>query len=169
MNNPEYILVDELATIVTAVKTALSLPALNYQYGYVEELKNNMHKMSQDSVNAALKMPLVYLVQPFTVRRDDFRYYGKVTLEIFVVNGSQQQWTAPERMTNNFKPVIYPITRELVTQIARSKVFAESTPGNIQYKVADLYYWGDQAKIINEIFDCQYITGLELTIKNNCP
>lgn len=169
MNNPEYILVDEMATIVTSVKTALSLPVLNYQFGYVDELKNNMHKMSQDSVNAALKMPLVYFVQPFTVRRDDFRYYGKASLELFVVNKSTQDWTATERMTSNFKPVIYPITRELISQIARSKVFAESIPGKVPHKVTDLYYWGDQQKILNEIFDCQFITGLELTIKNNCP
>lgn len=169
MNNPEYILVDEMATIVTATKTALSLSVLNYQFGYVEELKNNMQKLSQDATNAALKFPMVYLVQPFTVTRDDFRHFGKAALEIFIVNSSNQEYTATQRMTNNFKLVLYPIYRELINQIAKSRVFAETTTGRVKHKVTDLYYWGDQAKILNEVFDCQYITGLELTIKNNCP
>ena len=172
MNNPPYILVDEIGAIVTAAKTALALDVLNYQYGYVDELKNTLANYDKSPTYAGLKFPLVYLVQPFTITRGEFRHYGKATgLEIFIINKTQQGIKAEQRMTDNFKPVIYPIYRELISQITKSIAFVDSMPGKVTHRTTDLYYWGEtqQEKMINDVFDCMYITGMELTIKNNCP
>jgi hypothetical protein len=172
VNNPEYILVDELGTVVTAVKTALALSVLNYQYGYVNELKETLKDYDKTTTYAVQKFPLIYLVQPFTITRGNFRYFGKAnSLEIFIINETVQDKKAVQRMTDNFKAVIYPIYRELIKQIAKSTVFMESSIGKIPHKTTDMYYWGDQQqeKMINDVFDCMYINGLNLTIKNNCP
>ena len=172
MNNPEYILVDEIGTVVAAVKTALNLPVLNYQYGYVNELKETLASYDKTATYAVQKFPLVYLVQPFTITRGNFRYFGKANnLEIFIINETVQDKKATQRMTDNFKPVIYPIYRQLIKQFAKAKPFAEAVPGRIVHKTTDLYYWGEdqQSKMINEVFDCMLINGLNLTIKNNCP
>ena len=172
MNNPEYILVDELATIVTAVKTALALPVLNYQYGYVNELKETLATFDKTVTYSVQKFPLVYLVQPFTITRDSYRYFGKANgLEIFIINETVQDKKAPARMTDNFKPVIYPIYRELLKQISLARCFQETTVSNIVHKTTDLYYWGEEQKekMINDVFDCMYVNGLNLNIKNNCP
>jgi len=170
MNNPEYILVDEVGSVVTAVKAALSLTALNYQYGYVTELKETLATFDKSEAFADKKFPLIYLVQPFTITRDNFRYFGKANnLEIFIINESRQDKKAPQRMTDNFKAVIYPIYRELLNQFGKSKAFQETNAADVIHKSTDLYYWGEtqQDKMINEVFDCMYINGLTLTIKNN--
>lgn len=169
MNNPEYILVDEIGTVVTAVKTALSLSVLNYQYGYHTELKETLAAYNKTATYAAKKFPLIWLAQPFTITRDSFAYFGTATnLEIFIINESKQDKKATERMTDNFKAVIYPIYRELIKQLAKSKVFQESTVAEIEHKLTDRYYWGeDQKKILYDVFDCSHISGLKLTIKNN--
>jgi len=172
VNNPEYILVDEIGAVVTKVKAALNLAVLNYQYGYVNELKETLATFDKTAEYAVKKFPLVYLVQPFTITRGDFKVFGKANgLEIFIINETIQHKTAPQRMTDNFKPVIYPVYRELINQFSKSHAFAEAIPGKIVHKTTDLYYWGDnqQDKMINDVFDCMFITGLNLTIRNNCP
>ena len=171
MNNPPYILVDEIGAVVTAVKTALALPVLNYQYGYVDELKNTLANYDKSPTYAGLKFPLVYLVQPFSITEGDIDCYGKATLELFIINKTVQDKKAVQRMTDNFKPVINPIKRELVEQISRSVAFMEQDDSAIKYKETDMYYWGEeqQAKMINDVFDCKFLNGLNLTIRHKCP
>nr|MBA3971805.1 hypothetical protein [Bacteroidota bacterium] len=76
MNDPEYILVDEMDTLVASVKAELSLPVLNYQYGYLRELQETLIEYSKTIQYSALKYPLVWLVQPFTVDRTNGDYFG---------------------------------------------------------------------------------------------
>lgn len=173
MNNPEYILVDEIGAVVAAVKSALALPELNYQYGYHTELKETLAAYDKTATYAAKKFPLIWLAQPFTITRDNFLYFGKANnLEVFIINESTQAKKASQRMTDNFKEVIYPIYRELIKQLAKSIAFQESTASSIEHKLTDRYYWGEeQQKIIADVFDCSHVSGLRLTIRNNknCP
>lgn len=171
MNNPPYIVVDEMGAVVAAVKTSLSLPNLNYQYGYVNELKETLKKMGTTATYEAKKFPLVYLVQPFSITGGDINFYGKVSLELFIINKTVQDKKAVQRMTDNFKPIINPIKRELIEQISRSVAFMDTDDSAISYKETDMYYWGEdqQAKMINDVFDCKFINGLNLTIRHKCP
>lgn len=167
MNNPEYILVDELALVVAKVKAALSLPVLNYQYGYVEELNETLSQWSKSKDHASLKFPLIWVMQPFVIARGDKGFYGSVEgLKIFLINSTDPTLKAPERMTNNFKAVIYPIYRELMEQINRHKAFESSY--NRKHKFTDRYYWGEQQRsVLNDAVDCSEISALELKIKDN--
>ena len=169
MNNPEYILVDEIETVVSAVKTALSLPVLNYQYGYITELNETLNEYSKTAEYKALKFPLVWLSQPFTIRRDSFGYYGKVKIDLFIFNKTDVNLKAEDRMTNNFKPTINPIARELIIQISKSRAFNENAPGKIVHEETDRYYWDGINPTITDIVDWKILKGVELTIKNNCP
>ena len=169
MNNPPYILVDELATIVTAVKTALALPVLNYQYGYFTELNETLNEYSKTATYKALKFPLVWLAQPFTLRMDSPGYYSKVKVDIFIFNRTDKNLKAEDRMANNFKPTINPITRELLSQIAKSHVFNETVVGKIIHEETDRYFWDEVSKVFTDIVDWKILKGIELTIKNNCP
>jgi hypothetical protein len=170
LNQPEYILVDEIGACVAAAKTALSLSVLNYQYGYVHDVEEKLKNFDKSATYAALKFPLVWLVQPFTIVRDgNFSYFGKVTdLEIFIISQSVPNKDTATRMTDNFKPIIYPIVRELTKQFSKSLAFAESVESKIIYRQTDMHYWGpDQNKVITDVFDCTRISGLNLTINNN--
>lgn len=170
MNNPPYILVDEMEKVVLAVKTALALPVLNYQYGYITELRETLNAYDQTAQFAVLKFPLIWLQQPFTIDRDNWRYYGKVkNLQVFIINETGKTMKSKERMTTNFKPIINPIYYEFIKQLEISKAFVYDY---VSHNVTDRYYWGeDQYEILYDVFDCTQISGLSLKINNNlnCP
>lgn len=158
-----------MESIVAAVKASLSLPVLNYQYGYVSELRETLAQMN---VVSSTKYPLVWLVQPFTISRVNGGYYGDVTLRMFIIQETVKTYKATERMANTFKPVIYPVYRELIDQILfRSDLFDGTMDSHIPHSVTDRYYWGEeQSKALNDVFDCMEISNLKLKISNkqNC-
>lgn len=167
MNNPEYILVDELEKVVTKVKAALKLPVLNYQYGYVEELNETLGQWSNSREHASLKFPLIWVMQPFTIARGEKGIYGNVEgLRIFIITDSTKTQKAAERMAGNFKTIIYPIYRELMVQINTHKAFQSSY--DRKHKFTDRYYWGEaQQSVLNDVVDCGEISNIELKIQNN--
>lgn len=169
MNNPEYILVDEMGVIVEAVRTALALPVLNYQYGYITELNQTLADMNSDPINRSQKFPLVWLMQPYTIIRGESGYFGKLNNGRFIIiQESLDSMKANERMTANYKPVIYPIYREILKQIANSTVFIDYLVENIVHQVTDRYYWGEaQQSVFNDIVDAMDISGLQLKISDN--
>jgi len=169
LNNPPYILVDELETVVTAVKTALNLSVLNYQYGYVTELNETLNEYNKEAEFRPLKFPLVWLAQPFPVKRDSFEYFGRATLDIFIFNRTDVNLKAVDRMTNNFKPTIYPVYRELIEQLSMHTAFMNEDDQAIRHETTDRYYWDGINQTMTDIVDWMYIKGIEITIKNKCP
>jgi hypothetical protein len=171
LNNPEYIVVDELGAVVEAVKTALDLGALNYQYGYVEELNQTLTQWAKDPEYSLLRFPLVWVMQPFTIVRGKPGIYGSVEgLRIFIIQSSQKTLRAAERMEGNFKEVIYPIYRELLNQLNESVAFVDAPQR--KHRFTDRYYWGEaQQSVLSDVVDCSEISNLELDIHNNqnCP
>lgn len=166
----EYILTDELQTVTTAVKTELDIPVLNYQYGYVEELNETLKQWEASTTQSPLKFPLVWLAEPFTVNHSDKEVPGgEADFELFIINKSSKEWKASQRMTNNFKPVIYPIYESLLNQIALSPVFNVTAKDFIKHKYTNRYYFGENNKsVLNDVVDCMRlsISKLPLTVKN---
>lgn len=167
MNKPEYIVVDEIGTVVEAVKTSLELDVLNYQYGYVEELNETLQQWSKNPDFAVLKFPLVWAMQPFTIVRGEQGIYGSVEgLRVFIINSSEKTQKAAQRMEDNFKEVIYPIYREFMEQLNVSVAFVDSP--NRRHRFTDRYWWGEaQQAVLNDVVDCSEISQLELKIHNN--
>lgn len=174
MNQPEYILEDEIGTLVANASTALIADgvittAINYQYGYFDEVKTMLAEYSKTAQYSALKYPLVWLVQPFTEKRDNGGYYSDVSIRLLIIKDSDKAWTYAERMTNTIKPVLLPIYRELLNQILSSThVFEGLMNDHIPHKKTKRPYWGeDQQKQIDDVFDCIDINDLELKLSNN--
>lgn len=172
MNNPEYILTDEWATIAAAVKAALGISVLNYQYGEVTELNETLIQWSKSPDHASLKFPLIWVEEPFVISRGEPGIYG--TLDggrIFIINQSTATWKAAERMTNNFKAVIYPIYRELLNQIVSSDVFQDDDLEKLKHKTSNRYYYGESSRsVLNDVVDTMVVSDLNLRINNksNC-
>lgn len=160
-----------MESIVSAVKTALALPTLNYQYGYVSELRETLAQMNEKDF-VQLKYPLVWLCQPFTISRVNYGYYGDAALRIFIIQESAKNLKATERMAQTFKPVIYPIYRGILAQIlSRGDLFDGLLGDHLEHSVTDRYYWGEeQSKALNDVFDCMEISNLKVKISNkqNC-
>lgn len=170
MNNPEYTPVDEFGLIKTEIKNALALPVLNYQYGYTKELNMTLMQWSKDLPHQGLKYPLLYLEQPFNIIKNvkGNAFYGTIdVLRVYIVNETQKDWKAADRMLWNFKPVIYPIYRELMTQVDYSLAFHTQSRDQIEHIFTDRYFWDGQESILNDAFDCSIVTFRNLMIANN--
>jgi hypothetical protein len=156
MNNPEYILVEEIGTIVEAVKTSLNLSVLNYQFGYVTELVQTLQQYDADPSGESIKFPLVWFAEPVDINRGEPGIYGKVEdANIFIINATGKDWKAKDRIDNNFKPVLYPIYRELLKKIIASASFDDVDIEKLQHKVSNRYWWGENEKsVLNDIVDC---------------
>lgn len=167
MNNPEYILTDEMATVVAAVKTALLLDVLNYQFGYIEELNETLVQYEADPVKYNKKFPLVWLAEPYTTVRGLPNVFGKAKPDIFIINSTTIEWKAAERMENNYKPILFPIYRELLVQIFKAEAFSHQSVDSIQHSYTKGYYWGEkQQAVLNDAVDCLKIGAIELPIIN---
>jgi hypothetical protein len=168
MNNPEYILTDEMATVVTAVKTALSIAVLNYQFGYVMELNETLKQYEADPSKFDKKFPLVWLAEPYSIIRGQKNIYGIADVDLFIINTTNKEWKATERMDNNYKPVIFPIYRQLLQEIVNSPVFDKISQADMQHSITKGYYWGEaQQSVLNDAVDCLKIGSLKLRINNN--
>jgi hypothetical protein len=168
MNNPEYILTDEMKVIAAAVQQALSLSVLNYQYGYIEELNQTLKQWEQSRQYSELKFPLIWFAEPFDTTRGTVGIYGIAEVNIFIINTTTKNWKAEERMENNYKPFLYPIYRELLNQFTKTAVFSHITVEDIPHRVTKGYYWGeDQKSVLNDAVDCLKIGSLKLRVQNN--
>jgi len=175
MDNPPYIVVDEMATVVEAARLALKEAAggvgwdvLNYQYGYITELAETLQQWEETQEWREKKYPLVWLRQPFTIKRGEPNYYGTIPdLTLFIMNRTDVNYKAAQRMELNFKPILHPIYRELVKQIDLSVAFdfEDYTP---DLEETDFYYWGDEEKsYLSEIVDCLRLQNFVIKLNNN--
>lgn len=168
MNQPEYYPVEEVGTCVEEVKNVLQLPTLFYKYGYPEELDKELRSFTSGNVEtAAMAYPCVWFMQPFTVERGIDGFWGIVRdAKILVIKDTNKAWKAAERMEENFKPVLYPIVRELFNQFNLSSGIAGSY--HRKHFVRDLYYWGeDQKSLLSNPVDVVEMSNIELYINDN--
>lgn len=167
-----YIVQDEMATVVAAVKTALNLPVLNYQFGYFDELNETLQQMEIGTAGEyANKFPMIWLAEPFEIDNDKPGVFGIADIDLFLINQTDRNWKAKERLDNNFKTVLYPIYQELLRQIVLSAAFSHTDPAAIPHKHTHRYKWGEGNKhALNDVVDCLKIPGLKLRIseKQNC-
>lgn len=167
MNNPAYTLVDVLGEVVTAVKQAMNLPNLNYQYGYVTELNETLAQWSKTNEWSAKKFPLIWVAQPFTISRGTQGFYGNVEgLKIAIITDSNKALKAKDRMDQKFKPILYPIYNSFLEQLSLHPAIADDP--NRKHKLIDRYYWGDNQKSeLNDVIDCIILDQLAISIYNN--
>ena len=170
MNNPEYILTDVFAEIVASVKAALGIDVLNYQFGYIASLNETLQQWNKVQDFQKLKFPCLWLQQPFTiVRSQDPRTYGRTqNLKVFIMTTSNIAQKPEQHMNEVFKPILYPIYRELLNQINHHPAFSVQSGLQIPHVKTDRYWWGEaQQNEIADVVDVIEIADLQLMINHN--
>lgn len=168
MNNPEYIVTEVIGEIVEATRISLGFPVLNYQFGYIEELNETLAQYNTNPNFSGLKFPLVWLPNSFTiVHKSNAGNFGTVEgLALFIINSSTINWKAKDRRENNFKPIIWPIRREIINQVNLHSAVVSSF--DREYRYTDFYYFGEDGKsVLNDVVDCTRLTDIEFYLQNN--
>lgn len=179
MSYPVYI-VDEFATIASKVNTAViaqlqvfnsSFVAVNYQYGHPLEIIKTLGEWVGSQTYEPQRYPLIALFQDFQEVKDGLPGIDStVTIHLIIANQTQPNYKAAERYANNFKPILYPVYKELLKQINYSKAFMTKGEDNLSHTKIDRLYWGNQglygnsANIFNDYLDVIEITNLKLKV-----
>jgi hypothetical protein len=168
MNNPPYIVVDEVALVVADIAAAMAID-INYQYGYVHELNETLMQWAKSPTLEPLKFPLIWLEQPFTIVRGKMGWFGEISnIRLFLIQQTNALRKASDRMQNVFKPTLYPMYRQLLISMKRSKAFSIGEIDILRHSVTDRYYWGkNQQSVLNDKVDCMEISDFYLRVNNN--
>lgn len=179
VNNPEYDLIkvfglkdaDGFLTsgILFDVKEALAIPVLNYQYGDIKELNETLKQWQSSTEHSDKRFPLVWVQEPFTVKRDSANFFGRVNLlRVFIIKDSVADWKAEKRREVNFDPVILPIYRELLNQMSLSPALLTGMPQQIAHSLTNRYFLGEQdLSVFNDVIDCTIVEFTDLKINHN--
>lgn len=185
-------IVDDIGTVVEKMRSdaklrSLLLPALcelnknglqdempYYMYGHRVEISNRLILKDANSAQKYQKYPLVALrLDTPEKNRDGMIDY---TLNIAIVMSTNRNWTADDRYTKVFKPVLYPLYESFLKQLNNSGLFTWSNGLHKRPKHTkiDRPYWGTTANegnasnLFNDPLDAIELVDLELSQTLNC-
>jgi hypothetical protein len=142
-----------------------------FEYGHALEIANMIMEKDESHVYKYQKYPLValYLDIPETRFSKDDIPNVECSLYLILVQETKQEYTASERQTNVFKPVLYPLYNKLMTVLeANRKLFLMGIDENFTHKKTDKYLHnsdGTNQNTLNAFVDAIEIENLKLKIK----
>jgi hypothetical protein len=140
-----------------------------FDKGVYSQVSKNIYANNPD------KFPLVWLVMPFTTKRENFSIYGEVRCELIIVMPTDSKFTQQQRDDISFKPRLLPIYKVLLQEIARERWFSLKSP-NVWHNQTIRPYWGggdvngsDTPNLFKKEVDAISISNLLLSIRSqNC-
>lgn len=161
------------AKLLAYLKTVNStIQQIHYEYGHPKEIIRVLATMSDTREYEFKKYPLVALFQDFPEDGGrDFTYKANGRFTVIIANQTEPTYTAEERYTKNFKPLLYPIYEELINQLSRSRNFLTKSRKSIVQSKIDRPFWGREGLYGNEAnkfgdnLDCIEIRNLELKVR----
>lgn len=117
--------------------------------------------------------PLVWLVMPFKVTRDDYRIYGNARCDMIIAMPTEVGYTQEERDELTFKPRLLPIYELLIQEISAEGWFSWPNRRIPKHDMTIRPYWGGSleangtnvANLFKKEIDAIHISGLELDMK----
>jgi len=153
-------IVDDIGTIVNAMRpidVSYGQPMLDYiaangtpsnqslmpyyMYGHRLELVNRLKEKDKDSVYKYQKYPLIALRMDINeVNSGDLINYS---LNLAILNYTEKKYNAEDRMTNVFKPILYPIYERFFIELRESGLFFwDKYQDKPDHTKVDRPYWG---------------------------
>lgn len=169
------ILIDELLK----AKVALAATELNrpiyFMHGHIQEIVQELKKLSEDKESKAMRFPLVALLRDFQEEENpEIGIETEARVTLLIATRTEPTYNSEKRKVVSFVPVLYPIWEALKKQIAWGVEFNNSGNG-LNVTRIDHYFWGkegiygSEANIFNDWIDCIEIRDLNLKIKPlNC-
>lgn len=163
-----------MEAIVAKVNTALTeanfaIRPVYYMYGHPKEIAIRLQELSNSPAEGSKKFPLIILFTDITIDRSLIGFYGSTSLRMLIANFTLPEYTSPQRLEINFKPVLHPIKKELINQIERHGQFTYED--ELSFKETPMYYYGSQINnenIFNDRIDAIELRNIKLNIKNKC-
>ena len=153
---------------IVASAAILSGININYQYGDLIEINDNLTKMSSTPKFAARKFPLVWLLLPIKGKKSpenrgvDF----ECPVSLVIAEYTGKDYKTPERLDKNFKTKLIPIFEALSEAILNSEDLQFEKHRLEPFDYSDQPFWGRGDKQpFTDYIDAIFIENLNIKIK----
>jgi hypothetical protein len=149
---------------------------VRFMYGPVEEIEADLVNLTRaqglPNATGMAKYPLIALFQDFPEKRGDANgYYADVTIPIILIaNLTKNTYKAPERYEYNFKPILYPVYKLFLQEMAKSGKIIGNDPDSFDHTKFDRLYYGRKTvgSALNDYVDAIEINNLRITVAQSC-
>lgn len=141
-----------------------------FDHGHPLEIVNTIKQYTESDVLKRDVFPRICLLHDF---EEKMTFEKLVSIDIIIVTDTDKDYTAAERYTNSFDPILTPLYDLFLEKLADSD-YTGTVEGNyFKHTKIDRLYWGksglygNSGNIFNDYIDAIEIKSLELII-NNC-
>ena len=162
---------DIISGVVDRMNETLSNP-IGFHHGHPLEIVNTF-KLATHSEDKSLMFPALCLFHDIPER---IGIEHEVTINVVIITDTQPAFTAAERYTNSFDPILTPLYDLFIQKMAESD-YVSSTLDRVDefdHQKIDRLFWGkqglygSQANIFNDYIDAIEIIDLKFEILNTC-
>lgn len=163
---------EEMGKIVARVSVKLlaqlkavdpMITGVHYEYGHYTDIQERLITYSQSNEKKTDRYPLIAVFEDDKVTHRQRGMYGNAGMKIIILAATSNSITRVQREERTFKPILYPIYEELLSQIFKSGVFNVYSPDQIQHEQINRPHWGDPGLYKNEGYlFTDVLDGIEL-------
>lgn len=152
------------------------ITGVHYQHGHPVEIAETLMQLEAWEQTRFSRLPAIFLFQDLREEKSDkIGIYSRVSLNVAIVTGTRPDAKAEERYVETFKPILYPIYRELLKAIDESAWFLLAG-GEVPHVKFDRMYWGSKYAFqngeknqMNDFLDAIEMRNLDLELYHyNC-
>ena len=141
--------------------------AISFMYGSSNEMIETLVQMDKSPSLRYSMWPAFLLFLDISTQTDaNAGRYPEITLQMAIAMPTDPNYKAAERYEHVFEPILYPLWREFITQLADSGCFADYE-NTIRYTKYDRPYWGRQGNTLAEVVDAIELKDLKLKLLPN--
>jgi hypothetical protein len=150
--------------------TGSFVPVLVFDHGHPLEIVNNVKQYSESDILKYESFPRICLLHDF---EEKITFEKTVTVDIIIVTDTDPAYTAPQRYTYSFDPILTPLYNLFMAELAASDYIVTTEKNYFKHTKIDRLFWGknglygNTGNIFNDYIDAIEINKLELII-NNC-
>ena len=138
--------------------------AITFIYGSSNELVETLVQMDKSpSLKYNIWPAFLLFLDVSTETTTAASRYPETTLQMAIVMPTDPNYKAAERYEHVFEPILYPLWREFIKQLADSGCFADYE-ATIRYTKYDRPYWGRKGNTLNEVVDAIELKDLTLKV-----
>jgi hypothetical protein len=163
---------DKLTASYKANNSGTLTAILVFDHGHPMEIVNTIQQYTQHDTLKFEVFPRICLFHDF---EEKITFEKVVSLNLVIVTDTAPEYSAPQRYTYSFDPILTPLYDLFIRQLAYSPNI-QTTEGNNYFKHSkwDRLYWGkdglygNTANIFNDFIDAIEINNLEFKIIETC-
>lgn len=167
----ETVIVTATGHGMTAETLASASVVLNYHYGHRLEIVNIFKEWTRKDTVKKEQFPAICLFHDFEERVSNNGYERECDLNLVIMTDTKPTFTAADRYTYSFDPVLYPLYELFMERLAESSEIAEVYP---EHTKIDRLYWGktglygNTGNIFNDYIDAIEIDNLKIKTLKSC-